>query len=212
MPFHAIQCDGIRNREMRRIFQHASGYLGDVYTLIHADPTPENSGAGNFSIALILSCVIDGLATEIYPIEPAGDQQERMRVLLERMQWGTKAQGWVAREEAARVLYLDIRNPLAHNLAADTSPSVRRPGYADPALVMRMKDWARPSAPELEERSDWPDKRWPVMWAEHAHGKRRIVVSDLALYWHVKRLATDLASDQACLRTALQLRKRRRVK
>lgn len=212
MPFHAIECDQIRNREMRRVFQHASGYLGDVYTLMHADPAPERSGAGNFSIALVLSCVIDGLATEIYPIKPVGDQQERMRVLLERMPWGSKAQGWVGREEAARVLYLDIRNPLAHNLAADTSPNVRRPGYADPALVMRMKDWARPSARELEARSEWPNKRWPVMWAEHAHGKRRIVVSDLALYWHVKRLAADLASDHECLRAALQLRKRRRVK
>jgi len=197
---------------MRRVFEHANSYLGDVYTLIHADPGPEMSGAGNFSIALILACVIDGLATEIYPIVPVHDLQKRMQILLERMAWGTRVQGWVTRQEAARVLYLDIRNPLAHNLAADTSPSVRRPGYADPALVMRMKDWARPRAPELEEIVDWPRRRWPMMWAENSHGNRRIVLSDLALYWHVKQLTVELAADVECLRNAMDLRKRRRVK
>ena len=212
MPFHPVKCDHLTNWEMRRVFQHASGYLADVYTLMHADPGPEKSGAGNFSIALILSCVIDGLATEIYPIQPVDDQEKRMRVLLERMPWGTKAQGWVTRGEAARVLYLDIRNPLAHNLAADTNPNVRRPGYADPALVKRMRDWTRPTASELEEMSEWPNKKWPVMWAEDSHGKRRIVLSDLALYWHVKRLTVQLAADTAFLQRAVDLRKRRRVR
>jgi hypothetical protein len=39
-----------------------------------------------------------------------------------------------------------------------------------------------------------------------------VAVSAPALYWHVKRLASDLAADDALLAEALQLRKRRRVK
>jgi hypothetical protein len=75
-----------------------------------------------------------------------------------------------------------------------------------------MVDGSTVSPHEIERMQIWPDE-WPVMWAKNNTdpGLKRIVVSVPALYWHVKELATRLASDTQALLTAFDLRKRRRV-
>jgi hypothetical protein len=89
--------------QIQRVFVHASAYLADVYTMLGAIPSPtSNGGRCNFSIALVLSCVIDGLATEIHPILPRDDQFQRIRALVLTMPWGKKARGWITPLEAAK--------------------------------------------------------------------------------------------------------------
>jgi hypothetical protein len=214
MAFQHLPAAASRDQQIQRVFQHASAYLADVYTMLGAAP-PANSNGGrcNFSIAVVLSCVIDGLATEIHPILPPEDQFERMRALVLKMRWGSKSAGWITPLEAAKVLYTEIRNPLVHNLGADTRPRVRRPGFRDAAVVHEMVDGATAAPDEIERMQEWPEQ-WPVMWAKTSKqpGPKRIVVSVAALYWHVKELATRLAYDDDGLRQTLELRKRRRVR
>jgi hypothetical protein len=214
VPFNPIPTGRISDPGMRRVLQHANNFLADAYTMLGTVPA-EGSGGGrcNFSIALVLACVIDGLATEIYPIVPSNDQYERIRALLGQIPWGTKAQGWITQLEAAKVLYTDVRNPLVHNLGADTRPRVRREGFSDPAILNRMKDGTVVLPDQLEAMSSW-NMKWPVVWAlPPSHpGKRRMAVSNQALYWHVKWLTSQLAGDTAMLAAALKLRKKRRVK
>jgi len=211
-----IPTDHIRDRELRRALTHASVLLADVYTMLGAEPTQgSNGGTCNFSIGLVLACIIDGLATEIWPIEPvkSGGQLKRMEALLLRLPWGSKADGWITRIEAAKVLYHEVRNPLVHNLGADMRWRGRRRGFLDAAIVLGMRDRKRVSPDELEALAKW-DPKWPVVWAKKKTepGPPRFVVSAPALYWHVKWLAINLAADDALLAQALQLRKRRRVK
>lgn len=210
-----------RDKEIRRVFVHANGMLADVYTMLEfgVNPTPGvNGGRCNFSIALVLSCLLDGLATEIDPILPSGrkdDQYRRMRNLVLRLSpnWATRKHHWVTADEAAKVLWTEIRNPLVHNLGADTRPNVRRPLHSDVAVDHPMRDRKRLTPDEVEAIDDWPE-HWPVMWTKGKDepGKRRLVVALPALYWHVKRLARTMALDEDMLMGALQLRKRGTVR
>lgn len=214
MPFTHLPKAASNDQQVQRVFRHASAYLADVYTMLGAvPPAGSNGGRCNFTIALALSCVIDGLATEIHPILPNDDQLERMRVCVLRMPWGTRARGWITPLEAAKVLYTEVRNLLVHNLGADTRPRVRRPGFKDAAVIHEMYDGTTATPDQLEGIAQWPE-RWPVMWAKsHKQpGPKRIVVSVAALYWHVKQLAWQMATDRTMLQRAVILRKNRRVK
>lgn len=189
-----------RDKEIQRVFVHASGMLADVYTMLEfgLKPTPGvNGGRCNFSIALVLSCVLDGLATEIDPIVQCGkkdDQYRRMRSLVLRLRskWAARKHGWVSPDEAAKVLWKEIRNPLVHNLGADTRPNVRRPLHSDVAVDHPMRDRKRLTPDEVEAIDEWPE-HWPIIWAKGKDepGKRRLVIALPALYWHVKRARTD---------------------
>jgi hypothetical protein len=119
---------------------------------------------------------------------------------------GEKVTGWVNFQEFLKVLYTDVRNTLVHNLTADTRPRIRRPKHYDPALVLRMRDRSVPTIDGLESVDEWPEN-WPVIWET----PQRLVVSVLALYWHVKQLTTDLANDADLLRIGFENYTRRRV-
>jgi hypothetical protein len=189
--------------------------LADVYTMLSVDPPSESHGGRcNFSIGLVLACLIDGLATEIWPIVPAGgdNQLKRMAVLIARLPWGHKRDGWITKHDAARVLYHEVRNPLVHNLGANTHWRGRPRGFLDAAIVLETRGRRRLKANEIDGLTDW-NPRWPVIWAKQKTepGPRRFVVSAPALYWHTKWLVSDLATDEGVLASALELRKRRRV-
>jgi hypothetical protein len=208
----------INDAEIRRVFVHASAMLADVYTMLEfgVNPPPRtNGGRCNFSIALVLACVLDGLATEIDPIVPSNDQYQRLRSLVHRLspEWGTRKYRWITADEAAKVLWTEIRNPLVHNLGADTRPNVRRAKHSDAAVVHPMRDRTLLTPDDVEAVVDWPEC-WPIMWAKGKDepGKRRLVVALPALYWHVKRLARTMALDEQMLKAALQLRKRGKVR
>lgn len=216
MAYAPIATEHIRDPEMRRAMRHASDLLADVYTMLNIGPTADTHGGKcNFSIGLVLACLIDGLATEIWPIAPAGGrhQLERMEILMARMPWGHKRDGWITRLGAARVLYHEVRNPLVHNLGANTHWRGRPRGFQDAAIVLETRTRKRLRADEIDELKEWNPK-WPVIWMKpHTDpGPRRYVVSAPALYWHTKWLTADLASDANMLSCALERRKRRRVK
>jgi hypothetical protein len=213
MPFTPVPFKDLGDPGICRVFAHANNYLADVFTMLGANPTPaSNGGKCNFSIALVLSCILDGLATEIHPILPAGDAQKRITTLLARLDWGLEADGWISRAKASELLYVEIRGPLVHNLAADTKPWIRPPGYGDPAIIHRMVDGTTMSPDDVEAIEVW-DRKWPIMWDKPAAASPGwIVLSTLALYWHVKRLTFDLATDPTVIETAVKNRHRRRIK
>jgi hypothetical protein len=213
MPYSRVPFKDLGDHGIRRVFDHANNYLADVFTMLGANPPPEsNGGKCNFSIALVLSCVLDGLATEIHPILPRNDAQKRIAALLGRIDWGSAADGWISRSDASEILYEEIRSPLVHNLAADTKPRIRPPGYNDPAIIHRMIDGTMMTPDQLDAIEVW-NLKWPIMWDQAAGASAgRIVVSTLALYWHVKRLAYDLATDPAIFQSAVANRPHRKIK
>lgn len=216
MAYSHIPTDHIADRDLKRVADHASMLLADVYTMLGTNPsTGANGGRCNFSIGLVLSCIIDGLATEIWPIQPTdGENQfDRMKLLMDRMPWGRKADGWITRVEAAKVVYHEIRNPLVHNLGANTRWRGRRTGFSDAAIVIQTRERDFSSPDQLEHISSWPAKS-PAIWVQkkNSHGPARFVVSAPAFYWHVKRLTNDLLADERIIAQAVKLRRTRRVK
>jgi hypothetical protein len=203
----------LEDAEIRRVFQHANNYLADVFTMLGANPSPKsNAGKCNFSMALVLSCVLDGLATEIFPILPRGNVEERISRLLERVDWGKESDGWVLRSHASEMLYQDIRGPLVHHLAAENSPPLRRPGYSDPAIVREMIDGTVLTPDQVDAVQEWNPK-WPIMWARTDDAEpHRLVLSTTALYWHVKHLTLDLATNAAIINDAVINRPRRKIR
>jgi hypothetical protein len=164
--------------------------------------------------------VLDGLATEVYPIVPLdGDEScknpqfERIRALADRFGWPDNEGSWVTVLTAVRVLYHEVRNPLVHNLGANTHWRGRPKNFGDAAIVVRTRDWKHPTAEELEKLDEWP-RKWPVVFRkpESEGGSPRYVVSVPALYWHTKRLTAALAADDQVLRSAVKLRPKRRVR
>lgn len=219
MPYTNLPTDHIADPHLRRAFVHASVLLADCYAMLGLEEKPATGAGGcNFPLGLVLACILDGLATEVYPIEvgdrikPRARQYARLRKLLsERLAWGSTAHGWITLAEATGVIWAEIRNPLAHNLGADTKPKQRRRGFSDAAIIRRLRDGTLPDADAVDQATNW-DKKSPVMWAKSVEegGSPRIVVSAPALYWHVKRLAADLASDTDVLSRALVARRARR--
>ncbi len=220
MPFTHLPPAHTSDADISRAFVHTSSLLADVYTMLWGPPRDSNGGACNFPIALVLACILDGLATEIDPVVPVEGTDEnaqftRLRTLMSRMKWGDKRHHWITPLEATKVLWLEIRNPLAHNLGADTHPTFRRGrrGFGDTAVVLHMIDRKTTLSPdEVEIMTSWP-VRWPVMFAKPMDwpGRPRFVVSLPALYWHVKELAWRMAVDEELLNEALQLRKKKWV-
>ena len=221
MPFTHLPAAHTTDDDIRRAFIHTSSLLADVYTML-GGPTPDsNGGACNFPIALVLACIVDGLATEIDPVIPIEGTKDdaqfiRLRSLMSHLRWGDKRHGWITLLEASKVLWLEIRNPLAHNLGADTHPAFRRGrrDFTDTAVVHHMLDRKVTMSPdEPEAMTTWP-ALWPVMFVkpEDWPGPPRFVVSLPALYWHVKELAWRMAEDDELLTKALQVRKKKWVK
>ena len=86
-----------------------------------------SGGAGNFSIAVVLLCIVDGLAVYLYPTTQVDDQEKRFKKLIrEKLYWGPTKKGWVEQGLAAKQFYLEMRNPLVHELGVDIT--ARAPG------------------------------------------------------------------------------------
>ena len=214
MTYAHVPVEHIQDPSLKRVVTQASALLADTYSMLGVRPPAGfYGGQCNFAIGLVLACIVDGLATEVWPVEPVDDRLKRMTILLEKhMRWGQRSDGWINRTEAAQVLYFEIRNPLVHNLGADTRWRGRRRGFADTAFILETRNKRRPSPDELEQRATWPSKS-PVIWTREksATNPARFVVSASALYWHVKKLTSDLAADPTLLIQSVKRRIRRRV-
>src|SRR5215475_3167015 len=107
---------------IKKVFRHADLYLFDTYGMFRdLPPAGGDGGKGDFSIVLVLMCVIDGLAAEVWPA--CGEQKLRFKKLIRcRLPWGPEDKGkWVHKGIAADQLYNEFRNPLVHELAKDES-------------------------------------------------------------------------------------------
>lgn len=83
MGYRNIAYGHITHPVLNKVFRHADAFLHDCYGMFqlpvrgHAE-----GGACNFSIVLILLCVIDGIAGEICPTRRIKDQKKRFKKLI----------------------------------------------------------------------------------------------------------------------------------
>lgn len=213
MGYNPICWQHISDKRLKEVFEHANMYLADVYTMLDAAP-PDGSGGGrcNFAAALVLCSIFDGLSIDVYPTVGIEDDAEKRfkKLALKYLAdlWGPPKHGWIALSEVGGTLYLEVRNPLAHNVARDIETGARRDGYGEPYIVRSVRGGHKPTADELESMPTW-NLQWPVLWAEVPEGKtaKSLKLSVPALYWYVKKLVMRLASDASVHAHAIAHRK-----
>jgi len=103
------------------------------------------------------------------------------------------------RSQAAALLYLEIRNPLVHELGKDRR-SKARPRDAAETIVGR---WGRISKSmqrmdRIDARQTW-NPAWPVMEYKAGTAERppHVKLSCVPLYWVVKRMTERLALERS---------------
>src|SRR5262245_43338146 len=83
----------IQSSTLRKPFERADLYLHDTYGMFPGLPVAgsDGTGAGNFGITLILLCVIDGLASAVWPRRSVvTDQETRFKQLVRhKLPWGS---------------------------------------------------------------------------------------------------------------------------
>lgn len=173
-------------------------YLQDVYGMFQLPVAGVVDGGGcNFSIALILLCVIDGLSCHIYPRGAPGDEGQRFkRLVRDKLYWPTNSKRWLNKGEAAKLLWAELRNPLAHSLAADAPSRARRSGHDEPNVgkwgEIPVKYW---NIDYVDGLTAWNDE-WPMMYeTRNAEGNPCMKLCGAALYWAVKRMVQSLVAD-----------------
>jgi hypothetical protein len=193
MTYRAISWERISDPSLQDVFRRANMLLADVYSMLAVKPH-RNAGTCNFSIALVLLCVVDGIARDVHPtIRAVPDHETRFkRLIRERLPWGPPAKRWIDIGQAAKWFYCEFRNPLTHELGKDVSEARRGQSEYEP-VVCRWDPVPEMRVDSLDALKQW-DLRWPVMrWSGYKDG-RRISLSGAALYWTVKRMVTNLAA------------------
>ena len=206
MAYRSIQCSHITDPVLAEVFEHANYYLQDSYSMLFLKPEDTGGGGCNFSIALVLLCLLDGLARDVYPTLAVGDQGTRFRqIVREKLPWEAGDDRWVDRGRAGNVLYLELRNPIAHELAQDKITSARPEGYLDSAVV-KSRAGRTLSVDQIDSLSVW-DPAWPVLCAiSKPNGRARYVLDCGAFYWSMKKMVSDFAADNELLMQAIELR------
>jgi hypothetical protein len=68
MPYTPIDHQHITDPTLAKVFRHAAMLLRDLYSVFLCDPPAGfKGGHGNFTVVLVLLCIIDGLAREVSP-------------------------------------------------------------------------------------------------------------------------------------------------
>lgn len=109
--------------------------LGDVYSMFYLPLKRRRVNGGcNFPIALTLLCVINGLSTFFYPTAATVRIQEKRfkKPIRDRLHWGPRSKGWIAKDDAAALLYFAFRNSLVHEPAQDKPLRTRKKGFGEP--------------------------------------------------------------------------------
>ncbi|MGB8275454.1 MAG: hypothetical protein WCF16_09340 [Alphaproteobacteria bacterium] len=195
-----MEYDTIQDPKLKKLFHHADMLLFDVYGMFRSlPPAGGDGGGGNFSIVLVLLCIVDGLATEAWPGRSLATEQGRRfkRLIRAKLPWGPEGKGkWVQKGIAADQLYNEFRNPLVHELGADKVAKSRPRAYVEPIIGKwgsvpdDMKDISL-----IDALPKWKDG-WPLFSEiTDKHGERRFKLSAAGLYWAVKRLAIEMAAD-----------------
>jgi hypothetical protein len=207
MPYAPLQYDHISDAFLKEeVFRRADWLLRDVYGMFALPPASlQGAGGGNWAIALVLLCVIDGLSVHVYPTSTACPIQEKRfkRLVREKLHWTTKP-GWYDKSKAAAVMYTEFRNPLVHELAADKAAKARPVDYKESAVGK----WGFVGVQDIdaiETMSAWNDK-WPTLGVENYDGGQRLKLSCAGLYWSVKKMANELALDATIVASASRYR------
>ena len=108
---------------------------------------------------------------------------------------------WIDKADAANQLYLEVRNPLVHELARDKVSSARKSGHNEPIIGKWGEiDKAYRNIESIDAMTVWNNK-WPTMYVKKASGdgKPCMKLNAAALYWSVKRMLDDLVKDQKAM-------------
>lgn len=199
MSYTHLNWKTLPDSHLKKLFHDADMYLFDVYGMFRTLPPPDgDGGGGNFSIALVLLCIVDGLAAEVWPRRTNVPNQEKRfkRLIRDRLPWGPEGKGkWVNKGTAADQLYNEFRNPLVHELAKDKAARSRPKGYVEPVVgkwgpvPKRLQDIAK-----IDALPKWDDG-WPLLQeSTDVQGRPRYKLSAPGLYWAVKQLAKDMVA------------------
>jgi hypothetical protein len=207
MPYRPIAYKHISDPFLKdEVFRRADWLLSDVYGMFGLQPSPpRKTGGGNWSIALVLLCVVDGISRHVYPM--TGEQQQRFkRLIREKLHWGPISKGWCRMEDAADVFYTEFRNPLVHELALDKPARARiRLGINSESTIGKWGSVHPQDIEAVDAMTTWNDD-WPTLSVEPYEGGERLKLSCAALYWAVKEMVNGLAADSSTLNAAVALR------
>ncbi len=205
MPYREIDYGHITHPKLKKVLLHTNMLLKDLYGAFKL-PKDNNSGegSGNFAITLVLLCIIDGISVNIYPTKEVKNQEKRFKKLIrEKLHWGTTKNGWLDKGTAAKQLYLEIRNPLVHELGANKVTSARITGHLEP----RIGKWGSIDKDYhdidlIEELETWNEK-WPTLTVVSGENGSYIKFSAAALYWSVKHMVIELINDQEVMKATI---------
>src|SRR5262245_62147627 len=80
VAYSDLKFDAVPDQSCRDAFRKANMLLFDVYGMFRGLPPAGNDGGGgNFSMALVLVCVIDGFSKIMWPLD---DQEDRFKRLI----------------------------------------------------------------------------------------------------------------------------------
>ena len=109
--------------------------LHDVYGMFTLPGDDGKGGGCNYVNTLVLLCVVDGISREFYPSRLVKDQEKRFKKLLrDKLYWSAKGL-WIDKAEAALELYLDVRNPLVHELGGENAPRASKNAHNEVAYT-----------------------------------------------------------------------------
>jgi hypothetical protein len=194
MPYARIPFAHIKDPLKRELFNRADDFLADVYSML-GNHRLKRTGAGgcNLTATLVLMCVVDALAKYIYPRKPRNRQGPRFKkLIIDRLPWGSDADGWMRKEDAAELFYVEFRNPLTHALGKDRASKARRTGFVEPTAGI----WGNIRTKRIgavDARKTWP-ANCPVLTVLTDAGGTRDKLTVAALYWAVKSMVKDLAA------------------
>ena len=135
MPHKSLDYQHVSDPFLVDVFGRADLLLKDVYGMFTLPPTTlPDAGGGNWAIAMVLVCIIDGISRHVFPTKSAVSEHEKRfkHLIRQKLYWGSAKKGWYDKDKAAVVLYTEIRNPLIHELALDRPAKARPPNTMKP--------------------------------------------------------------------------------
>ena len=163
MPYATIETAHISDANKKEIFDRANNYLADVYSMLSSRPLTRTRGGGcNLTATLVLLCVIDALATHVWPKAPmTGRDAQAIRfssLIAAKLHWGPVSAGWMPKDDAAKLLYLECRNTLTHELGRDKARTFLKAGFAEPTVGVCVgggRKLHRSGGPKLHTVQAW---------------------------------------------------------
>jgi hypothetical protein len=175
MPYRPVAYKHVPDAFLKEeIFRRADWLLSDAYGMFGLRPV-SGTGGGNWAIALVLLCVVDGISRHVYPI--AGTQEQRFkRLIRDKLHWGPNSKGWYPIENAAVVLYTELRNPLVHELAIDKPARARSRAGIDKETAIGKWGPVPERLQDIEAIDAMPtwDDDWPTLSVENYDGGKRL--------------------------------------